>query len=1015
MASPTREKTSFQHRLRQRISRLRDRSRGYLNDDRKDLLRDSQDETSLANASTSASQQHTTSTSSILCLTQANDPGIGSSTNITNDKAQVPSNDSGQGRATESLPSNDNTGRVSAPSDLWSVAYREAVESFGKELDVAILEAGSVMELFTNLEEIEKGITQKDTFVRRLGYLQSVQGPIETFKLALDLASPAANINLTASTVVGIVKNVTEIIISLAEVKTEFAAKIKDMHERISYIDDCDTLGQKTNGQNIHTALVSVYKKLLEFYQVAFKTLTKKGVKLITSMVRANSSLPTIAVDFVRSSEALQGHVSNATAKILDEMRTVLYDAKIILWLDNNKLLAQDIYYENLKDLRADGACEFLLENTNFQNWYHTPGSRQLAICGPMGCGKTVLMTFLVDELTRQSTYQLPTPKILSYYCRDNETGETIYILSTLILSLLQHLPGLKKPFYEWYGEALVSGTNPAASTSKMGALMQKLLKSVDRPIFILIDGLDECDSKSQRSLLDFLKRSARDTPGLKSILSFRREKKILDRLDGTPRIDLSRDIDRDRIIVEKTVETQLDGLSADVKAEVIKKLSNSAQGSAIWTRMVVELIKEKDLSALGLMKHFLENEPLPQDLSNTYLALVSRHTDLESKQYLWIALKLLAAALRPLSILELAWAVALNAAPYVSSVEALAEYVDDKRVMSFIGSFIMPSDFKDPKKRQVQLAHQSVKEFIKQHAPSEGKNLKDNQQDAENLETFMLETCVRYLLLEEIGTKTLFSEEQAAIEVLPQGDDLFGDIHDTAEYDKHCTWETWEENMIPYDPSDRGFGEFFVYASCYWPEHFGRTASDSSPSLENIETLCKVGSIRLSNWIEQKRRPDCAIEPRFEFDSDLYDPLSITSLYGSEAMLRHMLMTSNLSTNNFFGDSVMRAVDQVLQWGDVSRLGILFLDDRVGRQLQNLDFFRLVVRYWSKPKTPHENWDTVFDLVDPGSNDGVQQQPPQWVDELLDIAVDADCEPLINRLTKFAAVVEHRRDPSRE
>ena len=606
----------------------------------------------------------------------------------------------------------------------------------------------------------------------------------------------------------------------------------------------------------------------------------------------------------------------------------------VVGWLGGNKLLAQDKYHDNLEQLRANEACEFLLENTYFQNWFHAPGPQQLAISGPMGCGKTVIMTFLVDELKRRSKYQLPTPKVCRYYCRDDETGQTSYILSALILSLLNQLPGLKRPFYEWYDQALISGTDPAASTSKMEELMQKLLKSVDRPIFILIDGLDECDGQSQHSLLEFLKFSSQMIPCLKVILSFRPQEEILERLDGMPRIDLCFDIHRDRIIVEKTVETQLNNLSADVKAVVIERLSDSARGSAIWTKMIVELIKVKRIKALDPMERFLKKESLPQNLSETYLTLISRCTsnDLENKELVWIALKLLATTRRPLSILELAWAVALNAAPHISSVVALGEYVDHQRLMSLIHSFIVHVDFNDVKKRQVQLVHQSLKEFIKKYTFRHGEDLIGNhqttmnQRNVKSLDAFMLDTCVKYLLLEEIGNRDLFSEEQVAIAELPQESDLFNDADDTVEYDPYCTWEAWEENMIHYDPSDRGFGKFFVYASCHWLEHFGAITTEPLPSLVDIENLCKVGSTRLSNWIEQKRRPDCAINPRIEFDSDLYDPLSVTSLYGSEAMLRHMLENSDLSANMFFRNSAIRATDQVLQWGDVSRLRISIL-----------------------------------------------------------------------------------------
>jgi hypothetical protein len=275
------------------------------------------------------------------------------------------------------------------------------------------------------------------------------------------------------------------------------------------------------------------------------------------------------------------------------------------------------------------------------------------------------------------------------------------------------------------------------------------------------------------------------------------------------------------------------------------------------------------------------------------------------------------------------------------------------------------------------------------------------------------LDICIRYLLLDEIGNRDLFSEEQVAIAELPQEVDLFDDNGEPAEYDPYCTWESWEEDMIRYDPTERGFGEFFVYASCHWLEHFGAITVEPLPSLASIENLCQAGSTRFRNWIQQNCRPDCALMPRFEFDSNLYDPISITSLYGSEAMLRHMLENSDFDNDKFLREPAMGAADQILRWGDVSRLRILFLDDKLGHQLQNLHFFRLVIKRWSDPILNGHNWDLVFDLVDYVSDTLVQEQ---WGNELLCVAAGAGCMPIIRRLiTSSQHKVELRSELLRE
>lgn len=183
------------------------------------------------------------------------------------------------------------------------------------------------------------------------------------------------------------------------------------------------------------------------------------------------------------------------------------------------------------------------------------------------------------------------------------------------------------------------------------------MLESLDRPLFIVIDDLDECDKESRNNLLKLIKTSSQKNPRLKTILSSRPKEEILEQLDETTRIDLVSDAKRDDVIVEYTVERRLLYLSKNVKALVIEKLSRLAQGSAIWTKMIIELIEVCEIKALGPMRLFLEEMPLPWQLSKLYDTLLSRCTSNDSKnqKLARTVLKLLAITRRPLSILELA------------------------------------------------------------------------------------------------------------------------------------------------------------------------------------------------------------------------------------------------------------------------------------------------------------------------------------------------------------------------
>ncbi|KAG8629063.1 hypothetical protein KVT40_002928 [Elsinoe batatas] len=288
---------------------------------------------------------------------------------------------------------------------------------------------------------------------------------------------------------------------------------------------------------------------------------------------------------------------------------------------------------------------------------------------------------------------------------------------------------------------------------------------------------------------------------------------------------------------------------------------------------------------------------------------------------------------------------------------------VDPHRVLSLIQPFIATVDRADLRKRQVKLAHPSVSKDSRTSSPTLGNSQHasaDHQTQA--LHDLALDICVQCLLLAEIDESNLFTATQLAIEELPQDTDLFSDYDVSSGYDGTCTWQEWEADMIRYDPSERRFGDLFVYASCYWLEHL--KLSGSTYDLAKVEELCQAGSLRKSNWMQQHCRPDCVMKPRFEFDSTLYDPLSIVALYGPDPMFRTMLSQVRLDSDLYLEDTVLATADQILQWGESDRLVQMFHDDRLGSQLQTPTFIYMVAERWSDSRFRSRNWEPIFHLL---------------------------------------------------
>lgn len=653
-----------------------------------------------------------------------------------------------------------------------------------------------------------------------------------------------------------------------------------------------------------------------------------------------------------------------------------------------------------------------------------------------MGCGKTIITAHVIEELIHRNKSRLPRALVCYHYCVNNETGNVLYVLSSLILQLLDQQEGLKVEFDRWYENIRKSELVDAARSSvDLGNFFSTCVENLNREMLVVIDGLDECDSESQKELITVLVSVSQKTTRLKVFVSSRPQEGIEKLLQGSTEIRWVPTRERDAIIVGHTVERYLGELSATIQSLVTERLSQLAQGSAIWVKLTVELIQKRKIRAIGPMKTFLAGIPTPAALSQLYARLFAHQVgdDLDNEQLASNALEILAVARRPLSIMELGWAVTLNdVCAEVRTVKELEDYVDEKRALSLLQPFLSQIDFQDVRKFQVKLVHQSLKELILREVPSNwarSQNMADErrvQKRQPELEAALLRKCVKYLLLDDMDQNDLFSEESANAQLHQElaGAGLFDDSdNDDQQLDSpekgRDVDEKQETKHLYFDPSERGFGEFFVYAACFWLDHFRVNAPICLRDISNIVTLCRAKSKRLQNWIEQYCRPDCTIMRKFDLNSDHLDPLVLVSLYGSEFALEKLLRGHDLGGKEFLNNSIEETIRQILRFGDISRLRILFRDSRFGPRVRTFGFFCEVMSEWAHSRGGRDSkeWVGLFDLVVDIFDELIREE---WGNEFLCQAVSYGCLPIVERLFDEAAHNpamrnELLRDPQRD
>ena len=659
-----------------------------------------------------------------------------------------------------------------------------------------------------------------------------------------------------------------------------------------------------------------------------------------------------------------------------------------------------------------------------------------------MGCGKTTITAHVIEELIYLNKHRLPRPLLCYHYCVDNETGKALYIYSSLILQLLDQLEALKIKFNKWYGDTKKAEFLDAAqSPVNLGDFFSDCVETLNRDLFVVIDGLDECDNESQKELITLLKSLLKKTPRLKVFFSSRPQEGIKSLLQGSTEIRWVPTRKRDEIIVEYTVKKYLRDLSTAIQSLVAERLSEMAQGSAIWVKLTVELIQKRKIHAIGPMKTFLADIPSPAALSQLYAKLFAHPVggDPDNERLASNALEILAVARRPLSILELGWALAVNdPCAEVRTVEALQDYVDEQRASSLLQPFLSKIDDQDVNKHQVKLLHHSLKELILRDIPSDWAQSQDIakerrlQQRQSKLEAGLLHVCVKYLLLDEFDQKDIFSEEEERVQDFQAllGFGMFDDSGDDGQQLDSSEMSPSFENkqqieQLYYDPSNRGFGKLIVYASCFWQDHLRRVgAPESLPDTSDIVTLCRANSKRLQNWTGQYCRPDCTVLPKFYFDSDDLDPLVIVTFYGSEIALKKLLQDQDVGSMEFLDDSVEETIGRVILSHDTSRLSILsilFRDSQVGPKIETYIFFRDVMSSWEMARYYKTRgltvWGDLFDLVADFHDELFREE---LGNEFRCEAVSFGCLPIVKRLFKEAAHDpamrnELLRDPQRD
>ncbi|OQE28318.1 hypothetical protein PENSTE_c003G00398 [Penicillium steckii] len=356
---------------------------------------------------------------------------------------------------------------------------------------------------------------------------------------------------------------------------------------------------------------------------------------------------------------------------------------------------------KSVKGERATGTCEWIRENETYISWLK--GDLPcIWISGGPGQGKTMLSLFLIEELEEGA--QESDDLVLSYICnhQDEKRNSAVAIMRSFIYQILTKRPNLfdhvRSSFESQEKTALVLG-----SFQTLWKIFTVLLGFYAYPVSCVLDGLDECDDESvrqlTRNLTDYFSSETTKSSNFNLVIVSR----FLAGLNTFVQVRLDPDNNaHTNSDIQKFVSRKLEGLEIAVpgfrkiKRKVGETLLERAEGTFLWVGFVTDQLSQKTTctqisDALDTM-----SKGLPAIYSRILSKTEKNRRPILSKMLRWVTI-----ATRPLSVKELAAALAIDHTEHLSCEQIVLDYI------SMCGNMLQVN------MDEVRFVHQSVMDYL--------------------------------------------------------------------------------------------------------------------------------------------------------------------------------------------------------------------------------------------------------------------------------------------------------------
>ncbi|KAF2116189.1 hypothetical protein BDV96DRAFT_645526 [Lophiotrema nucula] len=273
------------------------------------------------------------------------------------------------------------------------------------------------------------------------------------------------------------------------------------------------------NEPQMARVLVMMYEDILSFHYKAMSYFKKKmWAKLFHALWKTfNTEFEAILHNLREHRSLIESQAGllqySAILRMRDEAQASMQKAEVAenrrrrefvyQWLSAAKY---DVDQESCEKIRRQypGTGDWLLKKDRFHSWFDPDfcANQLLWLNGIPGAGKTILASLVIEEAIKlkQTKHDIA---VVFFYCRDQDnTRDTfISVARGLLTQLMQQDDSLLSYFYEI---ASRSGQTTLSSPVLAKEILDTATKNCEK-LYIIIDGVDECEKEERKDLVSFL------------------------------------------------------------------------------------------------------------------------------------------------------------------------------------------------------------------------------------------------------------------------------------------------------------------------------------------------------------------------------------------------------------------------------------------------------------------------------------------------------------------------------